>query len=74
MSWPVFGGVSSVWKEIQEEGLTLGGWRLGDGSRGRERSSAKSKLRLREAKQIAQIKQLVPDFFVTQCRNAKGVL
>lgn len=56
MSWPVFGGVSSVWEEIQEEGLTLGGWRLGDGRRRREGSSAKSKLRLREAKQIAQIK------------------
>lgn len=71
MSWPMFGGVSSVWEEIQEEGLTLGGWRLGDGGRGREGSSAKSKLRLREAKQITQIKQLVPDFFVTQCRNGQ---
>ena len=68
MSWPVFRGVSSVCEEIQEEGITLGGWRLGDG---RERSSANSKLRLREAKQIDQIKQLVPDSFVTQCRNGQ---
>ena len=68
MSWPVFRGVSSVCEEIQEEGITLGGWRLGDG---REGSSANSKLRLREAKQIDQIKQLIPDSFVTQCRNGQ---
>ena len=53
----------------KESYLEAGGWE--DGGRGREGSSAKSKLRLREAKQIAQIKQLVPDSFVTQYRNGQ---
>ena len=45
---------------------------VGGGRKGRWGSSAGSKLRLRGAKQTAQIRQLVPDSFATQCRNGQG--